>query len=346
MSENIKSALLNNSGTPIIEFALDNKRELKIIYINKDASLLLKLNGPVPAETLYISLRKRFGPNSPDLLKALVSQTFSSKQIQDSLMLSDMKTWLVRILPTGETVAACWIDVNAYCAGDWEMREKNRDLEQFAYLISHDLKEPLRMVSAYLKILFRDHLDEMSSKAQKLLDYAKDGAVRMEQMINDLLKLSRIQFRNNIPTVVDLNTVIRETMLLLRSSLRELGAVVSIPFLPRINADRTHMAQLFLNLATNSIKFRSSRKLEIRLSCEASPEFWSIKFSDNGIGIQREFRECIFDVFRRLHTNEEYPGTGMGLAICRNIVQRHNGSIIAADVPRERGAVFIIKLPR
>lgn len=207
-----------------------------------------------------------------------------------------------------------------------ELARSNADLEQFAYVASHDLQEPLRMVAAYTQLLGERYKGKLDENADKFIGYASEGALRMQVLIQDLLAFSRVG-RKEACESVDCNAVMKEVLQTLASGIRESGALVTCTELPVVWADRTQMAQVFQNLIGNAIKFRGKEPPVVSVQSEKSGQHWQFSVSDNGIGIPPEYAENIFVVFQRLHTRNEYPGNGIGLAICKKIIERCGGRI-------------------
>jgi signal transduction histidine kinase len=225
-----------------------------------------------------------------------------------------------------------------------ELARSNADLEQFAYVASHDLQEPLRMVTAYTQLLGERYRGKLDENADKFIGYATEGAQRMQVLIQDLLAFSRVGRNESSSKSVDCNGVLQEVEQTLATTIRESGASVSYAELPVVWADRTQVAQLFQNVIGNAIKFRGEQPPVVTVRAEAAGEQWEFSVSDNGIGIAPEHAENIFVVFQRLHARTEYPGNGIGLAICKKIVERYGGRIWMESQPGQ-GSTFKFTLP-
>ncbi len=227
-----------------------------------------------------------------------------------------------------------------------ELMESNEELQRFAYVASHDLQEPLRMVGSYLQLLERRYGDRLDGDAREFMDYAIDGAERMKVLINDLLDYSRVESRGKPFELTDMNGILRRILRNLNPIIEESGAQITIEELPEIKADEEQVVQLFQNLIGNAIKFhKKNEKPVIQISVQKKDaKFWEFSISDDGIGIAPEYFERIFVIFQRLHTKEEYPGTGIGLAICKRIVERHGGKIWLDSKPGE-GTTFYFTFP-
>jgi PAS domain S-box-containing protein len=225
-----------------------------------------------------------------------------------------------------------------------ELARSNEDLEQFAYVASHDLQEPLRMVTSYVQLLSKRYKAKLDADANEFIDFAVDGAVRMRKLINDLLTYSRVGTKGKELSPTDSEAVLAQSVNDLKVTIEENGALVTHDPLPTVMADNSQLEQLFQNLIGNAIKFRSSEPPRIHLSASRNGKGWVFSVRDNGIGIAPEYSERIFIIFQRLHSRQEYPGTGIGLAICKKIVERHGGRIwVESDVGK--GATFCFTLP-
>ena len=222
-----------------------------------------------------------------------------------------------------------------------DLIRSNRELEQFAYVASHDLQEPLRMVSSYTQLLARRYSDKLGREAGDYIHFAVDGANRMQHLIQDLLSYSRgATSGKQIAAAVDLRGALREAVVNLEAAIVESAAVVTDADLPALAADHTQMVQLFQNLIGNAIKFRKDGEPpRVQISAEKSGHEWIISVKDNGIGIDPQYFSRIFAIFQRLHGKDEYSGTGIGLALCQRIVQRHGGKIWVESEPG-KGATF------
>lgn len=212
-----------------------------------------------------------------------------------------------------------------------ELKRSNRELQQFAYVASHDLQEPLRMVSSFVQLLSKRYADRFDDEGKEYLEFAIDGAVRMQNLIQDLLAYSRIESNNNEFKMANINKIFEKVMKSLELRLQESGASIVFPDVPHsISCDEIQIYQLFLNLISNSLKFHSKeRKPMVVVSFTSDESYFYFKVSDNGIGFDMKFKDRIFQIFQRLNTREEYSGTGIGLAICKRITERHGGNINA-----------------
>ena len=227
-----------------------------------------------------------------------------------------------------------------------ELQRSNAELEQFAYVASHDLQEPLRMVSSYTQLLGRRYADKLKEgDAQEFMHYIVDGAARMKQLIEDLLAYSRVGTKGKEFRPVPIETPLKKAIGNLRAAIEESSAAVTWDPLPTVDVDEMQLAQLFQNLMGNALKFRGQGVPRIHVSAEEKEGEWHLTIADNGIGIEPQYFERIFMLFQRLHTMGEYPGTGIGLAICKKVVERHGGRIWVTSTPGE-GSQFHFTLPK
>lgn len=226
-----------------------------------------------------------------------------------------------------------------------ELARSNKELEQFAYVASHDLQEPLRVISGYTQLLQRRYADKLDADGKEFIAYTLDSTKRLQHLIDDLLAFSRVSARGKSFSPVDLNQVLAIVTSNLSALINEAnGQIVSSP-LPVVLGDQTQMVQLLQNLLANAIKFRrANTPPNVRLSATRTGEYWQLTIADNGIGVDPSYAEKIFVIFQRLHSREQYPGTGIGLALCKKIVERHGGKIWL-DTNVTDGATFHITLP-
>ena len=208
-----------------------------------------------------------------------------------------------------------------------EVKRSNEDLNQFAYVASHDLQEPLRMVSSYTQLLEKRYNDLLDEKGKKFIFYAVDGANRMQLLIQDLLAFSRVKTQAAEFEAVDTNKIVMETLANLTTAIEESQADITLDTLPVVISDKTQLTQVFQNLIGNAIKFKVDLPPQIHISAIPRETEWLFSVQDNGIGIAPEYKDKIFVIFQRLHTRREYPGTGIGLALCKRIINRHGGKI-------------------
>jgi len=226
-----------------------------------------------------------------------------------------------------------------------ELRRSNGDLEQFAYIASHDLQEPLRMVASYTQLIARRYKGKLDTDADEFIAFAVDGAERMQRLIQDLLLYSRVGTNGASPSDVSSERALNTALENLRSSIEMCAAIVTHDPLPTVFADEVQLAQLFQNLIGNAIKYKRLESPHVHISVARSTNAnWQFSVQDDGLGIEAKYFEKIFEMFQRLHKREEFAGTGIGLAICKKIVERHGGRI-SVQSQHGSGSTFVFTLP-
>jgi len=225
-----------------------------------------------------------------------------------------------------------------------ELERSNADLQQFAYVASHDLSEPLRMVSSYVQLLERRYSDQLDQDAHEFIEFAVDGVNRMQRLIEDLLAYSRVGTSEYRHERVDIGALVDDTLGGMRATVADTGAIVTHGELPAVVGDESQLRQLFQNLISNGIKFVQEGPPRIHVAAERQAHAWSFAVADNGIGIDPQHAERIFAVFKRLHGRDAYPGSGIGLSICKRIVERHGGRIWV-EANEGGGSRFCFTLP-
>ena len=227
-----------------------------------------------------------------------------------------------------------------------ELGRSNAELEQFAYVASHDLQEPLRMVSSYTQLLAKRYKEQLPTEAQEFMHFTVDGAARMKQLIEDLLAYSRVGTKGKELAPVSLEAPLKRALTNLAAAIQESGASVTADALPTVDGDEVQLAQVFQNLMGNALKFRAKERApHIHVGAVEEAGEWHISVADNGIGIEPQYFERIFMLFQRLHAMGEYPGTGIGLAICKKVAERHGGRIWVTSTPGA-GSTFHFTLPK
>ena len=225
-----------------------------------------------------------------------------------------------------------------------ELKRSNKELEQFAYVASHDLQEPLRMVASFTQLLQIRYQDKLDDDANDFIKYAVDGAIRMQNLISDLLIFSRVGSRGKPFKTTDMNVVLEAAINILRQIIEKTDTKITYKPLPVILADESQIIQLLQNLISNAIKFRSEEPPCIHISGEVKADKWIFSVSDNGIGMESKYFDRIFVIFQRLHKRDKYGGTGIGLAVCKKIIQRHSGKIwVESELGKGSSFHFTIK---
>jgi PAS domain S-box-containing protein len=244
----------------------------------------------------------------------------------------------------GLCVLASVVDLSARKRAEEELKRSNEELERFAYVASHDLQEPLRTVASYVQLLERRYGDKLDSDATEFIGFAVEGAKRMQRLIDDLLTFSRLGTRGGQLVATDAGIACATALEDLGAAIAEAGAHVEHSELPVVVADPKQLRHLFANLIGNALKFRGSANPTVRVVAAHVGAFWQFSVTDNGIGIDPQYFERIFVIFQRLHLREEFPGTGIGLAICKKIVERHGGRIWVESTPGT-GSTFFFTIP-
>jgi signal transduction histidine kinase len=232
----------------------------------------------------------------------------------------------------------------ALAAVNVELKRSNEDLERFAYVISHDLQEPLRAVTSYAQLLARSYGDKLDEKARKYIAHISSGAERMRVLINGLLELSRLSTEPPRLRPIDCGRLLEQVLASLEVLRDETGARVTHDPLPTVMGNAVRLTQLFLNLISNGLKFRGQQQPHVHVGARREGQEWVFSVEDNGIGIEQKYLDAIFVMFKRLHTRDEYPGAGIGLAVVKKIVEQHNGRIWVESEPG-KGAKFFFTLP-
>jgi light-regulated signal transduction histidine kinase (bacteriophytochrome) len=225
-----------------------------------------------------------------------------------------------------------------------DLERSNAELQQFAYVTSHDLQEPLRMVASYVQLLERRYRGKFDSDADEFIAFTVDGVNRMKALINDLLLYSRVETQGQSFELTDMERVLSQTLINLRFAIEQNGAIVTHDTLPHVMADSAQMIQVVQNLIENAIKFHSEKPPKIHIGAKKDDSEWIFSVRDNGIGIDPLYFSRLFVIFQRLHGRNEYPGTGIGLAVCKRIVEHHGGRIWV-ESQLGQGATFYFTIP-
>lgn len=342
-----------------IEGVLISDPQARILHANGKVAAI---TGHPPQSLLGRPLQQLIPPQEQDRFASLWAEVLAGGDWQGEISLQHQKSqafpaWLnisgVKD-DNGNTThfVVEFSDISAYRDAQEALRQRteelarsNQELERFAYVASHDLQEPLRMVASFTQLLSRRYKGKLDADADEFIGFAVDGATRMQALINDLLAFARVGTHGKPLASTDANSALQRALANLRLAIEDSGAQVQCDALPTVMADITQLTQLLQNLIGNAIKFRGEAVPQIRLSVATEDKEWLFRLQDNGIGIDAEFAERIFVIFQRLHTKEQYPGTGIGLAICKKIVERHGGRIWVESKPGS-GAAFCFTLPK
>jgi PAS domain S-box-containing protein len=291
--------------------------------------------------------------SNPELFQIYgrVAQTGQPERFETYL--EQLKIWFSISVysPRKERFVAVFDDITERKRADVELKQlneelklSNADLEQFAYVASHDLREPLRAINGFMELLGKVYKDKLDEKALEYIKYATEGAKRMDDLLLGLLNYSRIQTQGKEFRPIPAQAALRTALTNLQKSISDNEAVITNDELPTVKADGIQLTQLLQNLITNAIKFRGKKKPEIHVGCQKKETGWQFTIRDNGIGIDPQFNERIFVIFQRLHTRDKYPGYGIGLSICKRIVERHGGRIWVESQPG-KGSTFFFTIP-
>ena len=312
----------------------------------KNPSSWTEIVHPEDKEAVLNSLENTSHNSNTDKTYRIVKKDGSLRWIQDrTFPVTDTNGEVYRIAGIAEDITDFKLAEEHLQSIAEKLRRSNEELEQFAYVASHDLQEPLRMVSSYCQLLQKRYKDKLDGDAIEFINYALDGAVRMQRLISDLLSYSRVQRKGKEPEDVNAKSVLQTTLNSLKPAIEESHASITFDELPIVKADPIQLGQLFQNLITNALKFSPKEDTpKVHVSAKRNGHGWIFSVKDNGIGIDPKFSERIFVIFQRLHGKTEYAGTGIGLAICKKIVERHGGNIWVESEPG-KGANFCFTIP-
>jgi PAS domain S-box-containing protein len=353
-SEERLQALIDNAGSVIYiknpegQYILINHQYETLFHLDREA-----VRGKTDHDIFPKEIADTFRANDLKVIAAGVPIESEEVAPQDD----GLHTYLTIKFPLFDSedqiYAVCGIstDISDRKTAELELQQQKQDLtrsndelQQFAYVASHDLQEPLRMITSYLELLERRYKGQLDAKADQFIAYAVDGAARMQILIDDLLRYSRLGSRSHSLAQVDCAVVLQHAIRNLQIAIAESNAMITYDSLPEVNADLTQLTQLFQNLIGNAIKFRREDPPRIQIEVKQVNSKWLFSVRDNGIGIESQYCDRIFVIFQRLHNRTDYPGTGMGLAICKKIVERHGGTLWVESTP-SKGSTFYFTLP-
>jgi PAS domain S-box-containing protein len=353
-SEERLQALIDNAGSviyikdPAGHYILINHQYETLFHVDREA-----VKGKTDHDIFPSAIADTFRANDLAVIAAGVPIESEEVAPQDDGLHTYLSVKFPLFDSEGQIFSVCGIstDITDRKMAELELQQQKQDLvrsndelQQFAYVASHDLQEPLRMITSYLELLERRYKGQLDAKADRFIDYAVDGAARMQILIDDLLRYSRVGSRSYSFAQVDCAVVLQYVLRNLQVAITESNAIVTYDALPEVNADITQLTQLFQNLIGNAIKFRREDPPQIQIRVERTNGKWLFSVRDNGIGIESQYADRIFVIFQRLHNRTDYPGTGMGLAICKKIVERHGGALWVESTPN-RGSTFYFTLP-
>jgi len=335
--------------------------ELRFVRINQ---ALAEINGASIEDHIGKTVDEVLPQIAPTLLPLLQQVLLTGKSISNREVSGEVpsrpginRDWLVSYFPIDKEntqlkgIGTIVVEITKRKEAERRLKQaiaqlarSNQELEQFAYVASHDLREPLRKIKSYTDLLAKRYQGQLDEKADKYMAYITDGAVRMQALITDLLTYSRVGKGEISLELIDLGAVLNRTLRDISTAIEESNAVITTEPLPTVKANPTQMGQLLQNLIANAIKFHGEQPPQIQIKAALHDQSWTISVQDNGIGIEPQYAERIFVIFQRLHTKEEYSGTGIGLAVCKKIVERHRGRIWFESEPG-RGTTFFFTLP-
>ena len=328
-------------------------RDAKIVLVNREIERLFgyardELLGlpleqlvPVPTRGAHPTFRDGFFANPQTRPmgagRDLFGRRKDGREVPVEIGLNPLET------DEGLFVLASVVDITNRKDTEEDLKRSNQELERFAYVASHDLQEPLRMVGSYVQLLAKRYKGKLDADADEFIGFALDGAVRMQRLIEDLLAFSRVGTRGGALVRTDVNAVVDQALQSLKLRIDEVGAGVTRESLPTVSADAGQLEHVFLNLIGNGLKFHGNAPPQVHVSAIPRDGQWVFSVRDNGIGIDPQYFDRIFVIFQRLHDRKQYPGTGIGLAICKKIVERHGGRIWVESMPG-RGSTFYFTL--
>lgn len=340
---------LLTDSLPVCILYLD--REQRHQFINHTYEIWFKTSR---ADILGKTVLEVVGPEVYERIQGYLDQAYGGESVTYEYTIEQASTHprilQITILPDEnpqQQVQGCFLlfaDITPLKLIEQELQRSNQELEQFAYVASHDLQEPLRAITGYTQLLLQQYGDRFDDTAQSYADFVVDGAKRMQQLIQDLLAYSRVGTRGKEFAPTDCNLVVQQALRNLQMTIAERQAVITVDPLPTLQVDQNQLIQVFQNLIGNALKFCRAEPPQVQIWAEQQGMDYFFSIRDNGIGIKPQYLDRIFEIFKRLHTRREYPGTGIGLAICKKIVLRHGGQIWAESEPG-CGTTFHFTIP-
>jgi PAS domain S-box-containing protein len=336
-------SIVDSSPTAIYTYSLEAGDRLVLTGANPSADRIIGISHhELVGKTIEEAFPELAATEIPEMYRSVARGELGSQSFEvpyeDDRFSGYYSVTVFRMGPN--TIAVDFLDISDRKRAENELRERtdelvrsNAELEKFAYIASHDLQEPLRMVASYTQLLQRRYEGRLDADADDFIGYAVDGASRMQALINELLAYSRVGTQGAPFAKTDLDDVLERVVRALGPALSESGGQVTYGEMPTIVCDPTQMGQVFQNLIANALKFRGHEPPVVRVVAQRGEGEWEFSVKDNGIGIEPEFSDRIFVIFQRLQSRAEYPGTGMGLAICKRIVERHGGKIWVESEP-------------
>lgn len=323
-------------GAPVVERLADR---LKTQPTWSDLPLIVMTSGGMETDRSRARLR---------LLEPLGNVTLVERPVRPVTLVSSVRGALRarrRQYEIRDLLAQRQLDANTIQQSNEELRLANSELQQFAYSASHDLQEPLRMVSIYSELLRKKYAAKLDDQADEFIGYLVEGATRMDQLLKDLLSYTQVTSSNEkSPALTAANQALDRAILNLRARIEHTGATIERGDLPVLPMHEVHLQQLFQNLIGNALKYRREEKPRVIVQAQQQKDSWIVSVADNGIGVEQQYADLIFGIFKRLHNSEAYPGTGIGLAICKKIVERYRGRIwVESEVGR--GSTFYFSIP-
>ncbi|WP_339103230.1 PAS domain S-box protein [Haloterrigena salinisoli] len=323
-------------------YALDD--EWRFTHLNEQAAEILRQSRE---EVLGRKVWETFSDETEGIYRDQFQQAMETQEpVNFEVYAEDLDTWLeYNVYPSESGLSIYFHDITERKEYQRKLEASNERLEQFAYAASHDLQEPLRMVSSYLQLLESRYGDELDDDGEEFIEFAVDGADRMRKMIEGLLEYSRVDTQGEPLEPVELDDVVGAVREDLQMKIEETDAeIVVVDSLPRVRGDESQLQQIFQNLLSNALEYSGDEPPRVRIDAERAHSEWIVSVEDEGIGIDPDDQDRVFEVFERLHSREEYDGTGIGLALCQRIVERHEGTIWVDSEPGE-GTTFSFTLP-